>query len=248
MRIAGALASVLLLTSCAGGMDALEQDLRRSAQEQVMKTLAGQYTRALGQGIGTVVNGLAAPGGYLDNPLVRILLPPPVMLALDLARELRADTGADMLDVLVNSAAEQAIPGAGPILQAAIAEITPGDARALLDAGRTAGTDYLKARTTEALRETLQPLVATALAANGARQLYGELLEPQRASLPSAETPPEAVPEIAPEIAPDQAPRAELPDLEAHVTEQAIEGLFKVLTEEEARIREEIDSMGLLKH
>lgn len=243
-RIAYALASLLLLNSCAGGLATLEQDLRHSAQEQVMKALAGQYKRALGNGVGTVVDALSRPGGYLDNPLVRILLPPPVTLALDIARELRADTQQDMLDVLINSAAEQAIPGAAPILQAAIAELAAGDARALLDAGRTAGTDYLKARTTEALRETLQPLVATALAANGARQLYGELLEPQRASLPSAETP---SPEAVPEVVLDQPPRAELPDLEAHVTEQTIEGLFKVLTEEEARIREEIDSMGLLQ-
>lgn len=244
-RIAYALAPLLLLNSCAGGLATLEQDLTHAAQEQVKRTLAGHYTRALGRGIGTVVDELSRPGGYLDNHLVRILLPPPVMLALDIARELRADTQQDMLDVLINSAAEQAIPGAAPILQAAIAEITAGDARALLDAGRTAGTDYLKAKTMAALQETLEPLVATALAANGAQQLYTGLLEPQRAPLLPAEPLP---PDVLPEVAPDEPPRAELPELEAYVTEQAVDGLFKVLAEEEARIREEIDSMGLLRN
>lgn len=244
-RIAAALASLLLLGSCAGGLRTLEQDLTRAAQEQVMKTLAGHYTRALGTGVGTVVNELAQPGGYLDNPLVRILLPPPVTLALDIARELHADPQAGMLDVLINSAAEQAIPGAAPILQAAIAEITTGDARALLDAGRTAGTDYLKAKTLAALQETLAPVVATALAANGAQQLYTGLLEPQPPPLLPAEP---ASPDVMPEVTLAEPPRAELPDLEAYVTEQAVEGLFRVLAEEEARIRDELESTGLLRN
>lgn len=243
-RIAAALASLLLLTSCAGGLVTLEQDLTRAAQEQVQRTLASHYTRALGNGVGAVVNELSQPGGYLDNPLVRILLPPPVTLALDIARELRADPQAGMLDVLINSAAEQAIPGAVPILQAAIAGITTGDARALLDAGRTAGTDYLKAMTSAALQETLEPLVASALAANGAQQLYAGLFEPRPEPLPPTEPlPPVAIPEVAP----DEPPQAELPDLEEYVTEQAVAGLFKVLAGEEARIREELERTGLLQ-
>lgn len=243
-RTAGALASVLLLTSCAGGLATLEQDLTRAAQEQVMKTLAGHYTRALGKGIGTVVDDLARPGGYLDNPLVRILLPPPVMLALDIARELHADPQAGMLDVLINSAAEQAIPGATPILQAAIAGITPGEARGLLEAGRTAGTDYLKEQTATALRTALGPQIAAALEASGALQSYAALVAPPAGPQPPAAALP---PGIALETLPEAPAHAGPPDLEDYVTEQAIDGLFKVLALEEARIREELERTGLLQ-
>ncbi|MDX5446173.1 MAG: DUF4197 domain-containing protein [Zoogloeaceae bacterium] len=246
LRLTRAFAAVLLLTGCTGGLDTLQQDLARTAQEQVLKTLAGHYTRALGSGVGTIVDELSRPGGYLDNPLIRILLPPPVMLALDIARELHGEPQADLLEVLVNRAAEQAIPGAAPILQAAIAQLTPGEARTLLDAGTTAGTDYLKAKTLTALREALGPQIGAALDASGALRSYAALLEAPAQPTPPVTAPPGEPPaDIAADTLPDPSAPPAPPTLEDYVTEQAIDGLFKALAEEEARIRAEIDSIGL---
>lgn len=240
-----AIFAALLLSGCTGGLATLEQDLTRAAQEQVLKALAGQYTRALGEGVGNVVDELARPGGYLDNPLIRILLPPPAMLALDIARELHTDPEAPLLDVLVNRAAEQAIPGAAPILQAAIAQITPGEARTLLEAGTTAGTDYLKAKTMTALREALGPQIGTALEASGAMQAYAALLEAPAQPPPMTAPPGEPSADIVTGSLPESSVPPAPPALEDYVTEQAIDGLFKVLAEEEARVRAEIDRTGL---
>jgi hypothetical protein len=235
-RIAAGLVWIALLTGCAFRLDTLEQDITRAAQERLENLVASHYTRALSKGVRVVVNELSRPGGYLDNPLVRILLPPPVMLVLDIARELHAEPQAGALDVLINRAAEHAIPGAAPILQAAVAQLTIPDTRELLDAGTTAGTDYLEDKTSDALQEALSPLIASALETNGARLLYMQLFESQAEPLP-----PQAVPEIAIDETPGAVPTFE--EFEQYVTQEAIDGLFKAMAAEELSIRDELERL-----
>ncbi|MBI5460557.1 MAG: DUF4197 family protein [Gammaproteobacteria bacterium] len=150
----------LLLACAPTSFDTLQQDLTRSAQEQLKKTLASVYTRELGKGVTTVVTNLARPGGYLDNPVARILLPPPLGMVLGVARDLNADPQAKLLSVLMNQAAEHAIPGAAPILQAALSQLTPTEARQLLDGDKTAGTEALKDKTASILEMALSPVIS----------------------------------------------------------------------------------------
>ncbi|MFZ5620654.1 MAG: DUF4197 family protein [Pseudomonadota bacterium] len=226
-----------LLSSCTGGLGGLQQDLTRAAQEQLMRTLAGEYTRRLGGAVDAVVNELARPGGYLDDPLTRILLPPPLGLALGAVRDLQGDPQAGLLSVLINQAAEQAIPVASPILRTALAQITPAEARGLLDGGVGAGTGLLRARTAAALKAAVRPRVATALAGSDALRIYGELLDAYR--MPPVPAAPETVPPAAGPVT----------DLEAYVTDGAVEGLFAVLAAREAAIRDEFENMtgGMLQ-
>lgn len=228
-RAVGGLFALLLLSSCAP-MDVteLQQDLAAAAQAQLKKTLAGHLTERLGTGIDMVVAGLAEPGGYLDNPLVRILLPPPIGLALDVVRDLNADPQAAILQTVMNRAAEQAIPGAGPILRSALSRITPDEAQRLLEGDATAVTDYLRARTEEALQMQLAPAIALTLAGSAAEQTYSDLVETYASR--------QALPEPGGSIAP-----VTVPDIEGYVTDQAIQGLFRVLGARERRIREDLD-------
>jgi len=227
-RLVRGVLAILLLSSCTpGSLNTLQQSLTLAAQEQLKKTLAGHFIAELGKGAGTVISSLARPGGYLDNPLVRILLPPPLGLAFDVARSMNADPQASLLVVLMNQAAEHAIPSAAPILQAALTQVTPAEARTLLDGGKTAATDFLKAKATAALQEALTPLVSANLAASGAQQLYGNLLDNYRA-----------------EKAADPAQMDEpAPDLVQYVTGQAVAGAFKALGEKEALIRESLENV-----
>ena len=240
-RLSSGLLAVTLLTSCGpGGITNLQQDITLATQERLKRTLAGHYTREFGNGIGTVVTGLAQPGGYLDNPLVRILLPPPLGIALGVARDLQADPQAAVLTTLMNRAAEQVAPGAAPILQKALSQITPSEAYRLLDGGGTAGTDYLKAKTSANLRETLAPQIVEKLAGNGAldiyQDVYGEAIATQHATAAAVVAGPAAPPQLAPS------------ELDEYVTEQTIDGMFKVLGAHETSLRENLDaaSGGLL--
>jgi len=219
---------VLCISACApGGFNAFQQNLSQVAQEQLKKSLAAHFMAELGKGIGSVMATLAKSGGYLDNPLVRILLPPPLTLVFDVAHNLHANPQATLLEALVNQAAEKAIPSAAPILQAALNNVTPAEARALLDGDSTAATTYLKTKTSAALEEALTSLVSANLVASGAQQVYGELL----ATYPTQKTG-----ELA-------TTDEKAPDLAHYVTERAVAGLFTALGAQEERIRENLDTV-----
>ncbi|MBI5041708.1 MAG: DUF4197 domain-containing protein [Gammaproteobacteria bacterium] len=244
--------AALLLTACVPvGIDTLQQDLTRAAQEQLKKTLASHYTRELGKGVTTVVGGLAKSGGYLDNPIARILLPPPLGFALGVARDLNADPQAKLLSVLMNQAAEHAIPGAAPIIQAALTQITPTEALQLLDGDKTAGTELLKDRTATILQAALAPVVTARLATSGAPRVYKELLEAYPlqttatpAEVPVAPTEPAIGPAIKPAIESGPDPVTDpVTDLGAYVTQQAVAGMFNALGEQESFIRNNLGSM-----
>lgn len=232
-RITTRLAAGLLAAALSGctpsTLTDLPGELTRAAREQVMASLAGQYTQRLGNSINGIITELSQPGGFIDNPLVRILLPPPVGMALAVARTLQSDPDSALIETVMNEVAAQAMPGAAPIVQAALATITPAEARRLLDGGTTAGTEHLKAKTASALRAALTPIVNDKLAGSGAQLVYGELVEAyqaQQAMLPPAD---------------DSVPPAEpAPDLGTYVAERSVDALFKVLGEREAELRKDL--------
>lgn len=225
-RLVCALLACLLLPSCATDrLDTLQQNLTYAAQQRMKNTLAAHFIAELGKATGSVITGLSKPGGYLDNPLVRILLPPPVGLVVDLARDMHADPQASLLVVLMNRAAESAIPAAAPILQTALHQMTPAEARALLDGGGGAATAFLKAKTSAALHTALEPLVAAHLAASGAQQVYENVIGTYQQRNTDA-----------------QAAKEAAPDLVGYVTDQAVQGAFKALGKREEDIHESLDN------
>jgi hypothetical protein len=172
------LLAVLLSTSCtSGGLSDMQRNVTLAAQQQLQRTLGNLFTRKLGESADLLVSGLSAAGGFLDNPLVRVLLPPPMGLVLSVARDFQADPKATMLEQLMNHAAEAAIPGAGPILRSAIKGITPADAETLLQGGPGAASEFLKARTRDVLMEALAPAVADSLTKSGATEVYASALK-----------------------------------------------------------------------
>ncbi|TNE81661.1 MAG: DUF4197 family protein, partial [Gammaproteobacteria bacterium] len=99
------LAACLMLAACTSSLEGLQQ----YAQDKLQQSVAAEFGRQLGRGINAVVTELGAEGGYLDDPLVRILLPPPLGMVIGVARDLHANPEAAALEILMNRAAEQAI-------------------------------------------------------------------------------------------------------------------------------------------
>jgi hypothetical protein len=169
---------VLMSSSCSpGGLTEMQRNVTLAAQQKLQRTMANHFTRKLGESVDLVIGGLSAAGGFLDNPLVRVLLPPPMGLVLSVARDFQADPQATVLEQLMNHAAEAAIPGAGPILRAAVKGISPADAETLLQGGTDAASEFLKARTRDVLMEALAPAVAESLTKSGANEVYASALK-----------------------------------------------------------------------
>src|SRR5262245_58239997 len=179
-------------------------------------TIAAGLREALQIGAERSVARAARPGGFLDDPRVRIPLPP----QLDkIGRGLRAlgfDSAVDDFEVAMNRAAERAAREAEGPLVAAVAGLRIADARAILWGPDDAATEYLRRASGPALRERFAPVVASAMRSTGVLRAYEELRSRNRA------------------LALLKDPTL---DLERYVTDETLDGLFTLIREEERRIR-----------
>jgi len=233
------LLALALLPACMGTVN----DMQRAAQAELQEFIAQRFRQLLADSVYTVVGQLAVPGGFLDNPLVRIMLPPPLGLAVTVARTLQQATREDALEAMLNHAAEDALPVVGPVLVDTILNLDDLTAEELFRAGGTAATDYLREQARAQVLGALVPAVEEKLARSGAVELYGELLEAQAAVEQAAE----AV-ERAAEVAAAVQEVAEVPpdQLDEYVADRAMDGLFKHLAERELEIRDWLASLGPL--
>lgn len=232
-RIAAIILLSMVLSSCTSFID----DTKQATQAKFQQFVAGQFGQRLERGIDLVIEQLTMEGGYLDDPLIRILLPPPLGLALGVVRGMQTNPQATLLETLINETAENTIPVAGPILKNIVMNMTTASLEKLLSGGNSSATDYLKEQSGEALQAILLPAVTEQLHANGAVELYSKLLQAKETK------------EQMPTMLPDENQQGETthqveaietvkPDqLGQYVVEQAMSGLFKKVAEKELSIR-----------
>jgi len=179
-------------------------------------TIAAGLKEALQVGAERSVSRAARPGGFLENPRVRIPLPP----QLDkLARGLRAlgfNGAVDDLETAMNRAAERAAREAQGPLVSAVASLTIADAQSILYGPDDAATQYLRRQSEASLRERFAPVVESAMRGAGVYRAYEELRSRNRALALLAD------------------PTVEL---NRHVTDETLDGLFTLIADEERRIR-----------
>jgi hypothetical protein len=113
-------------------------------------------------------------------------------------------------------AAEQAAPAAKQIFTDAITSMTFDDAKKILGGGNTAATDFFKAKTTGKLTAAFRPVVDKSMGEVGVTRQYQALVG-QFEAIPFA--------------------KSQTFDLDGYVTNKALDGLFKVVGDQEKLIR-----------
>ncbi len=223
---------LIMLTLLFSGCGSMQQAINTKVQQMLAKSFGEKLTA----GIDWVVDSLAKEGGFLDDPLVRIIMPPPLGLMVDVAQDLHADPKAALLETLMNRAAENAIPVAGPILKDVVMNMDTTTLTTLVDAPKSAATEYLKEKGGAVIQQSLLPAVSENLQANGAIELYGELLQVHQEANVAATAIESAAGDMAvvESVAPEQ--------LGNYVAEQAVGGLFKKMAVKELAIRDELYS------
>lgn len=187
--------TIVLVALLSSGCASLLEGFQTSVENKVQQMLTGKFSKLFTDGIDAVISELTTEGGFLDDPVVRILLPPPLGLVLAVARDLHNNSEnpqAVLLESLLNHAAEDAIPVAGPLLKDMIVNMDTAALQQMLESPEAATTDYLKEKGGDAVKAAILPVVTRRLEANGAIQLYGKLLEAHQVA--SAITQPAAVP------------------------------------------------------
>lgn len=182
-------------------------------------TLARGLKEALRVGGERAIEQLAATDGYYGRPDVRIPLPGMLESGAGLLRRAGLESYVETFERSMNRAAEQAISEATPVFLDALEQMTLDDARKIYSGGDNAATDYFRGKTSAQLEQRLQPLISEAMAASGVTQAYQALIQQAESRMPLL--------------------KGFSPDLDAHVTSGALDGLFLRLAEEERLIRQQ---------
>jgi Protein of unknown function (DUF4197) len=179
-------------------------------------TIAAGLKEALQIGAERSVSRAARPGGFLEDARVRIPLPPQLEKVASGLRALGFSSAVDDLETAMNRAAERAAREAQEPLVSAVSGLTIADARAILSGRDDAATQYLRSHSEAALRERFAPVVESAMRSTGVYRAYEELRARNRA------------------LALLGDPTVEL---NRHVTDETLDGLFTLIADEEGRIR-----------
>lgn len=181
------------------------------------QTRAAGIREALAVGTRNAVQSLGRKDGYFANEAVRILMPKKLRKVADIAGMAGYQKQVDEFVLSMNRAAEAAAPLAADYFGDAIRDMTLDDVRSILTGGDTAATQYFSSKTRDKLYATFRPVVAGKIREVGATRAYQDMM--QRF---------EDVPMVG------KQPSL---DLEDYVTNQSLDGLFRMVGEEERKIR-----------
>ena len=171
---------------------------------------------ALVKGTNTGVSSLSAAGGYLNNPQFKIPFPKDAQKIETTLRDLGMGSQVDKVIESLNRAAEDAVSEAKPLFVNAIKQMTFADVKNVLMGDNMAATNYLKSKTTTQLQAAFQPKIKASLNKVNATKYWTDLVNTYN-----------KIPLVT----------KLNPDLDAFVTEQAIQGLFTKISQQEAAIR-----------
>ena len=189
------------------------------SQNQVAEALK----QALGKGVQTAVTNLSKPGGFLDNPKVKIPMPEKLQSVEKTLRAMKQDKYADEFVTTMNRAAESAVHEALPIFTDALKSMTIDDAKKLVSGTNDSATQFFKAKGEKRIQEKMMPIVKEATAKTGVTAAYKKLLDQGGGGN-----------SVLGKIGINTASL----DVDSYVTQKASDGLFKMIAEEEKRIRE----------
>lgn len=214
---------LLILSPChAGFFDDLSSEVMTRLQPQKSlddSTIIKGLKEALASGTERAVTAVAKPDGYFGNQLVKILLPGRLQQGADILGKIGYQQQVDELVLSMNRAAEKAAPKAAVFFGDAIRQMTVDDARGILSGGDTAATRYFEKKTRSKIFEAFKPTVATSMNQVGTARAYKELIGKY-----------ENVPLLSLAGTPSL-------DLDAYITNKALDGLFIMVGDEEKKIR-----------
>jgi Protein of unknown function (DUF4197) len=171
---------------------------------------------ALERGASAAVALLGRPDGFLGNPLVRIELPGYLR---DAARLLKATGQGAKLDQLVtamNRAAEAAVPAARPLLVKAVKDMSVEDGLKILRGGDDSVTHFFADKTREPLGQQFLPIVTKATERVSLADKYNA---------------------VAKKASGFGLVRGDDANIQQYVTARALDGLYRIIGEEEKKIR-----------
>ncbi|MHC2992757.1 hypothetical protein OB13_14650 [Pontibacter sp. HJ8] len=179
--------------------------------------VASGLKQALEVGIKNGAGQASQTDGYYKNSLIRIPFPPDVKKVENTLRQIGLGGEVDRFVMTLNRGAEDAAKSAVPIFVTAIKQMTIADAWNILKGDKDAATQYLKRTTSAQLQTAFMPVIQSSLEKTNATRYYTDLVTRY-----------------------NQIPMVQKvnPNLSEYATQKAMDGLFLLVAQEEANIRE----------
>lgn len=184
------------------------------SQEDAAKGIKEALTKGIEKGVEQV----AVTDGYFKNSKIKIPLPENATIVEKKLRAVGLGSQVDDAILSLNRAAENAANEAKPIFVNAIKQLSFQDAVKIIKGNDDAATQYLNTTTTDQLTEKFKPIIKASLAKVNATKYWNTMMSSYN-----------KIPFV----------QKVNPDLEAYVTQKAIEGLFVMVAKEEKLIRDD---------
>jgi hypothetical protein len=189
--------------------------------------LVGGLKEALGKGVEHAVASLGHYGGFLTNLNVKIPLPEKLQTIEKGLRLAGQNQLADDFVGSMNHAAEQAVPQAAEVFGDSIKQMSITDARNILSGPSDAATQFFRRTTQTNLFARFHPIVAKATDSVGVTAKYKQMM----GKVTAANTLGGLFGGNA------TVAKFDTGDIDNYVTDKAMDGLFKMVAEEEKNIR-----------
>jgi len=173
---------------------------------------------ALERGANAAVALLGRPDGFLGNPLVRIELPGYLKDAAKLLKATGQGAKLDELVTAMNRAAEAAVPAAKPLLVKAVKDMSVEDGLKILRGGDDSATNFFADKTRQPLQAQFLPIVTKATEKVALADKYNA---------------------VAKKASGFGLVRGDDANIQQYVTGKALDGLFRLIGEEEKKIRQD---------
>ena len=173
---------------------------------------------ALERGANAAVALLGRPDGFLGNPLVKIELPGYLKDAAKLLKATGQGARLDELVTAMNRAAEAAVPAAKPLLVKAVKDMSVEDGLKILRGGDDSATQFFADKTREPLGQQFLPIVTKATERVSLADKYNA---------------------VAKKASGFGLVRGDDANIQQYVTARALDGLYRIIGEEEKKIRKD---------
>lgn len=218
--------SIFLIENCL-----YSQNIRNQVQNQINNAI-GQgngatpdndqiikgVKEALSIGSKNASSSASKSDGFFKNPLIKIPFPAEAAIVETKARQFGMGSEVDKFVKNLNRAAEEASKEAVPIFVDAVKTMSIADGLSILKGGDNAATNFLKTKTSTKLTTKFSPIVKNAINKVQLTKYWNPLIRKYN-----------MIPGI----------KKINPDLDKYVTEKALEGLFKLIAQEEVKIRKD---------
>jgi hypothetical protein len=184
---------------------------------------------ALAKGLQQAIARLGHDGGFLTNLNVKIPMPEKMQKVESALRSMKQEKLADDFVTTMNHAAEQAVPEAGAVFADALKQMTIQDATSILSGANDAATRYFEKTTQTNLYGKFYPIVQKATQKTGVTAAYKKVTETASGS--------SSLGSFGSAVSGSLFGK-DSTDIDAYVTNKALDGLFKMVAEEEKHIRE----------